>query len=111
VLTISSRSLTTAPGRSSIGVRSVYDADHGHQEMSIIDPVDHAVRAASGAVSIIERWPEALANPLGIVQQWTDDELVCRKCDRLREVVGELPPGGGRDDQFVSVLRHVGFLR
>jgi hypothetical protein len=68
---------------SAIGIGSVNDRDDGHTMVGYVDPVDHAIRTATGAVSIIERWSEPLADPLWIVEQWSNDELVRRKRDRL----------------------------
>ena len=34
----------------------------------VVDPVEHAVGAASGAVAVIQRWPQLLADTLGIVE-------------------------------------------
>lgn len=60
--------------------------------VGLIDPVDHAVGATTGAVSIVERRTEPLTDALRIVEQRPDDELMRRKRDRLGQVLGELPP-------------------
>jgi hypothetical protein len=54
----------------------------------VIDPIDHAVGTASGAVSVIERRSEPLAHAPRVVQQGTGDELVRGERDRLWEVLG-----------------------
>jgi hypothetical protein len=76
----------------------VGDADDGHAMMGIIDPVDHSIGAASGAVSILERGTEPLADALRVVEQRPDYELVRRKRDWLGQVFGQLPSSCGRDD-------------
>jgi hypothetical protein len=80
---------------SPIGVGSANDGDDSHAVVGIIDPVDHPIGATTGAVSIIERWTEAFTDPLRVVEQRPNDELVCSKRDRLRQVLRELPPNRG----------------
>ena len=78
-----------------MGVGSANDGDDSHAMVCIIDPVDHPIGATMGAVSIIERWTEAFTGPLRVVEQRPTDELVRSKGERLRHVLGELPPGRG----------------
>ena len=80
---------------SPIGVGSANDGDDSHAVVGIIDPVDHPIGATTGAASIIERWTEAFTDPLRVVEQRPNDELVCSKRDRLRQVLGELPQNRG----------------
>jgi hypothetical protein len=70
----------------------VNKGDDSHAVVGIIDPVDHAIGATTGAVSIIERRTELFTDALRIVEQRPDDELVRRKRDRLWQALGELPP-------------------
>ena len=48
----------------------------------VVNSVENAVGPAACAIAIIQRWPELLAHPARIIEQWTDDELVGSKCDR-----------------------------
>ena len=80
---------------SAIGVGSVNDADDRHAMVAVVDAVDHMIGAAAGAVSIVKRRPEPLADPLWVVQQWPNDELVRRERDSLGQLLGKLPPGRG----------------
>ena len=41
-----------------------------------VDAVDHAVGAAACAVPIGQRRVQLLSDPVGVVQEWADDELV-----------------------------------
>jgi hypothetical protein len=51
----------------------------------IVDPVYHTVRPAAGAVPVVERRPQLLADPAGIVEQWADDEFIGGKRHRFRQ--------------------------
>jgi hypothetical protein len=66
--------------------------DHGHRSALVVDAVDDAVGATARAVPILQGRAELFADPLGVVEQRPDDELVRRKRDRLGQVLGELPP-------------------
>jgi hypothetical protein len=59
----------------------VNDANDAHTMAGVVDSVDHTIGAAAGAVSIVEWWPESLADALRVVQQRSNDELVRRKGD------------------------------
>ncbi len=63
--------------------------------LGIINPVDHAIGATTGAESIVERWTEPSTDALRIVEQRPHDQLVRGKCDGLRQVLGELQPSCG----------------
>jgi hypothetical protein len=72
-------------GESSIGVRSVNNGDDDHAVMLLVDPVDHPVRTAAGAVPVVERRAKSLADPMRVVKQRADDEVVRRERNRLRK--------------------------
>ncbi|MGY1829127.1 hypothetical protein ACI8AA_01715 [Geodermatophilus sp. SYSU D01180] len=44
---------------------------------------------------VIERRAQSLADTVGIVEQWADDELVGSRGDGFGQVIGELTAGGG----------------
>src|SRR5512144_494860 len=75
------RAAGRTPG-SPVGVGSAHDADDSHAMMLLVDPVDHAVGATSGAVSILERRTKPLPTPVWVVEQWADDEVVRREGHR-----------------------------
>ena len=52
------------------------DTNNGHATALVVDPVDDAVGAAAGAVSVMEWGTQSLAHPMRNVQQRADDELV-----------------------------------
>lgn len=81
------------------------DANDSHSSL-VVDPEDHAVRAASRAVPILERRPEPLAHSVWVLEQWADEELVRRERDRLRKARGQLSACGWRDDEFEALRRH-----
>jgi len=61
----------------SVGVCSMNDANDSYRVARLVDSVDDdAVCASAGAVSIGEWRSESLPNPVGVVEQWPDDELV-----------------------------------
>lgn len=68
---------------SSVGVRSVHDADDRHAVLFVVDPIDHAVRAAAGAVPVVEWRTQLFPDSVGAVEQWADDEFVSRERDWL----------------------------
>ena len=82
-------------------VSAVCHVDHGHRPASVVDAVDHAVGAA-GAVPVVQGRAELLADAVGVVEQWADDELVGGCGDGFRQVLGELPARGGGDGQDVA---------
>lgn len=42
----------------------------------LIDPINHAIRAAPSTVTIVERRAKSLANPLWMIEQRSNDEFV-----------------------------------
>ena len=76
--------------------------DHGHRSAVVVDAVDNPVGATPGAMTIVQRGAELLADPVGIVEQWPDDELVGGCGDGFRQMFGELPARGGCDGQGVA---------
>jgi len=83
---------TQAVLASPIGVGSVNDTNDGHSMVAIIDPVDHAIGAAAGAMPSLERPSELFADALWVVQHRTNDELIRRKRHGRRQVLRELSP-------------------
>ena len=59
---------------SAVGISSTNDADDDHVVVGIVDAIDHPVGAASGAVSVVQRWTKSLADALRVVEQGPDDE-------------------------------------
>jgi len=67
--------------RSAIGVGSVDHSNDDETSSWIVDAVDDAVRASTGAVPIVEWWSEPFAHTVRIVEQRADVELVGREGD------------------------------
>jgi hypothetical protein len=78
-----------------IGVGSANDTDDCYATLFLVDPIDHPIRTAAGAVTVVQCRAQLLADPLGIIEQRPHDELICREGYRFREVLGELPPSRG----------------
>lgn len=51
-----------------VGVGSVHDADDGDQSVLIVDPINHAVGAPSGAVAVVERRTEPASDSMRVVE-------------------------------------------
>jgi hypothetical protein len=66
-----------------MGIRTAEHTNNGDPPMLVVDAVDHAVGTAASTVTIIQRWPQLPAHPMGILQQWSGDELVRRERHRL----------------------------
>ena len=64
-------------------IRSAKYADDRDAPALVVDPVEHAVGAAPRAVAVIQRRSQLLADPVRIVEQGTDDEVVGRERDRF----------------------------
>lgn len=79
----------------------MYDADNSHAVEVVVDPVDNAVCAAPGGVPVFERWSKLLADPMRIIEERSDDELVRREGDRFGKTLSELSPRGRRDEELV----------
>jgi hypothetical protein len=75
-----------------IGVGAANDTDDCYATLFLVDPIDHPVRTAAGAVTAVQWRTQLPADPLTIIEQRPHDELVCREGHRFREVLGELPP-------------------
>ena len=86
------------------------DVEDRDASLLVVDTVDDAVGASPGAVPIIERDMETLADSLGDVQQRPDDELVCCEGNGLGQMLRKLTSRGGRDDEGVA-SRIVGHAR
>lgn len=80
---------------SSVRIGTVCDGNDGDKVSRLVDAVDHPVGSTAGAVPVLQRWLEAFADALGVVEQWAHDELVGGRRDGLGEAVGELAAGGG----------------
>jgi len=52
------------------------DGKNRHGVTGFIDSVDDPVGASTGAVSIGERRSKSFSDPLGVVEQRPDDELI-----------------------------------
>src|SRR5450755_3473439 len=65
------------------------DVHHGYHARLVIDPVDDPVRATACAEPVIERWQEALADAVGLLQQGAGDELVRRGSHGLGKDLAE----------------------
>src|SRR5664280_2427478 len=89
----------------------MHNGNDGHCVAGFVDSVDDPVGTSTGAVSIREWLSESLPDPAGVVEQWSDDELVGGEGHRLRKLVGQLASGRGRDDQFESFIAHPEALR
>lgn len=90
--------------RMTVRVSSQAHGYDGHRVLRVVDPVQHAVRAASRAVAIGERRLEALSDPLWVLQQGTHDELVCCEGDSFGKYFAELASSCRGDDQLVTEL-------
>src|ERR671918_1336864 len=95
----------------SIGFSSTDDTNNGHATALVVDPVDDAVGAAAGAVSVMVWGTQSLAHPMRIVQQRADDQLVRGEGDGVGKLLGELATGRGSNDQVESFIVHAGFRR
>lgn len=83
-----------------VGVGAMIDADHVHRPGGGVDAVDDAVRAAAGRVIADQFADQWLADPLGVVEQRSGDELGhgTRYCKRQadRWSFGQCSAGGWR---------------
>jgi hypothetical protein len=70
-----------------VRIPAVCDVDDRHGSRRVVAAVDDAVGASPGAVTIIERGVEALADSLRVVQQRPDDELVCGEGNSLGQML------------------------
>jgi hypothetical protein len=57
-------------------VRAAEHANYGDLLTLVVNSVEDAIGAAAGAMAIVQRGPELLTHAVGIVEQWTDDELI-----------------------------------
>jgi hypothetical protein len=87
------------------------NGDDSHAMVGIIDPVDHAIGATTGAVSIIEWRTELLTDALRIVEQRPDNELMRGERNGLGQGLGEWPASRRRDNKLIAPFRHTGFPR
>ena len=71
------------------------DGNDGHGVAGFVDSVDHPVGASTGAAPIGQWRTESLADPMRVVEQRPDDELVGGEGHRLGKLVGQLPSGCG----------------
>src|SRR4051794_28902709 len=85
-----------------VRIPTVCDVDDRHGSRRVVDPVDDAVGASPGTVTIIEGGVEALADSLRVVQQRPDDELVCGESNSLGQMLRKLTSRRGRDDEGVA---------
>jgi hypothetical protein len=60
-------------------------SQHGDSQVLVVDPVDDPISATPRTVAIRQRWMELLAQPMGVVQQWPDDEFMGSDRNRLRQ--------------------------
>src|SRR4051794_35493387 len=72
---------------------------------SLIDPVDHAVRAATCAMAITKRWLQLLTDPTRVVEHRTNDALVRGGSYRLG-LLGQLSARGRSDNELASLVVH-----
>ena len=66
------------------------DTNDGYGVMGFVDSVDDPVGASTCAVSIRQRRSESLPDPVGVLEQRPDDELVGGEGYCLGEPVGQL---------------------
>lgn len=71
-------------------VRAAEHANNGDLLTLVVNSVEHAVGAAACAMAIVQRWSELLAHAVGIVEQWTDDELIGSERRRFGKLFGQL---------------------
>ena len=86
------------------GRRRSLHANDGDRVMLVVDAADHAVGAASGDVTVLQRRVEALSDPVRVVEQGADDELMGGEGDGLWQVLRELAPGRRGDQEGVALL-------
>lgn len=60
------------PGAVDSGARS--DGEDGDHASVVVDPVQDAVGAATGAVPIVQWWHEALADPMGVDEKQAEEQ-------------------------------------
>ena len=80
--------------------------DDGDAGTAVINPVDHSVGATACAAAIVKGRPQLLADPVRVIEQWTDDEFVCGEGHRFRKLFGELPSRGRGYEQAESLRGH-----
>lgn len=73
-----------------VGVGAGDHSDNDDPMFIVINAIDDSIRSPPGAVPIIERGLQALADSVRILQQRPDDELVSRESYRLGQSFGEL---------------------
>ena len=54
-----------------VGIRTAEYAHDGDLLPLVVNSVENAVGAAACAIAIIQWWPELLAHPARIIEQWT----------------------------------------
>ena len=64
-----------SPSSGPVRVRTGEDADDRDRVPGVVDPVDHAVGAASGAMAIVEGRSQLLTDSVRIGEQWSGDEF------------------------------------
>lgn len=90
----------------SVGVGAPEHPDNSHAVSGVIDSIENAVGATARAVAVVERRAELLANAVGVLEQWADDEFVGSEGDGLGQLLSELASGGGGDDQCERPTAH-----
>ena len=71
-----------------VGIRTAEYAYDGDLLPLVVNSVENTVGPAACAIAIIQWWPELLACPARIIEQWTDDELIGSERYRYRKLFG-----------------------
>jgi hypothetical protein len=81
----------------SVGVRTVENADYLDPVLFVVNPINDPVCAPACAVAVGQGRAKPFPHPMRVIQQRSDDELMGRERNRLRELLGQLPSGGRGD--------------
>lgn len=73
-----------------VGIPSVADVQNLDTVSAVIDGVAHAVFPAAGAPVALEGLAQRSFHPMGVLGQWTIEELHAGRGDSLRQMFGEL---------------------
>jgi hypothetical protein len=81
----------------------VADVDNGDDASLAVDPLDNAIGAAAGAVPVVKRREQPLANPVRLLEQRTGDELKRGDGYRIWQGFGKCSSNGRRRSQDARV--------